>query len=749
MARFVRSQREMEGRFEDVWTLVDEEDDLDIWPADAALELVGQPSPRHDGLARAAGRVRYTVDVRLPGMLHAAVLRSPVAHCRVTGLDLDAARSLPGVRAVIGPDEAPAGADDRLTTEPEFAGQAIAAVAADTAAQAEAGLAALAAAFESLPHVIDLDSALHEQRFTQEPQEESRGDVDAGFDEAEFRIEISLETPDHLQTPLEPHGAVAAWEGQRLTAWVSTQGMFDARDELANVFDLPKANVRVISEYVGGGFGAKQGAGPEAVLAAMLARIAGRPVRLVNDRHAEQLDGGRRARTRQSVRLGARRDGTLVAVDADAVFDQGRSEWMIPPVLVPALTLYRCDNARAMTFPLKTNRRTQNAFRAPGVMEGTAVFEQAMDELAHALGIDPLELRRRNHVENDQASGLPYSSKQLLACYDRAAELAGWAERMALRRHHEDGLMRGMGCATQIWWGGGGPPAHATVRVDADARARVVTGIQDIGTGTLNAARVVAAEELGLPLERVEVVGGDTGHEVYGPVSGGSMTTPASLPPVRSAAAKARKTLLQLASDVYEIAATDLTIRDGRIRSRDGALDADLTEVTAKLGDATVDGSGSRGPNPADRRVHTFGCQVAQVAVDPALGEVHVERVVAVHDVGRIINPLTAASQVEGGVLQGMAFALMEEVVVDPTTGAPVNGTLDDYKLPTIADTPEIVVDFVDVPDEGLPNLGAKGLGEPPIIPTAAAIANAFAHATGKRPKALPLTPSRVLQVLE
>jgi xanthine dehydrogenase YagR molybdenum-binding subunit len=749
MARFVRSQREMEGRFEDVWTLVDEDDDLEIWPADAALELVGRPAPRHDGLTRAAGRARYTVDVRLPGMLQAAVLRSPVAHCRVTGLNLDTARSLPGVRAVIGPEDAPGAGDGRLTSEPEFAGQAIAAVAADTAAQAEAGVAALSAAFETLPYVLDLDSALQDQRFTQEPQEESRGDVEAAFDEADVRVEITQETPDHLQTPLEPHGAVAAWEGQRLTAWVSTQGMFDARDELAEVFGVPKSSVRVISEYVGGGFGAKQGAGPEAVLAAALARIAGRPVRLVNDRHAEQLDGGRRARTRQSVRLGARRDGTLVAVDADAVFDQGRSEWMIPPVLVPALTLYRCDNARAMTFPLKTNRRTQNAFRAPGVMEGTAVFEQAMDELAHALGIDPLELRRRNHVEYDQASGLPYSSKQLLACYDRAAELAGWADRMALRRHHEDGLMRGMGCATQIWWGGGGPPAHATVRVDADARARVVTGIQDIGTGTLNAARVVAAEELGLPLERVEVVGGDTGHEVYGPVSGGSMTTPASLPPVRSAAAKARKTLLQLASDVYEIAATDLTIQNGRVRSRDGALDADLLEVTAKLGDATVDGSGSRGPNPADRRVHTFGCQIAQVAVDPALGEVRVERVVAVHDVGRIINPLTAASQVEGGVLQGMAFALMEEVVVDPTTGVPVNGTLDDYKLPTIADVPEIVVDFVDVPDEGLPNLGAKGLGEPPIIPTAAAIGNAFAHATGKRPKAFPLTPPRVLQALE
>ena len=242
--------------------------------------------------------------------------------------------------------------------------------------------------------------------------------------------------------------------------------------------------------------------------------------------------------------------------------------------------------------------------------------------------------------------------------------------------------------------------------------------------------------------------GGDTGPNVFAPVSGGSMTTPAVMPAVRSAAGKVRRILLSLAADVLEISPDDLTMRDGRIRSRDGALDVDVTEVTGKLGNATIDGTGTRGPNPDGFRVNTFGCQIAQVAVDPGIGVVTVERIVAVHDVGRIVNPLAASSQLEGGVIQGVGYALTEELIVDPTTGVPVNGHLDDYKLPTIADVPEIVWDFVNVPDENLPNLGAKGLGEPPIVPTAAAIANAFAHATGRRAAALPLTPARVLETL-
>ncbi len=747
--RFVRTQKEMEGRYEDVWVLVDETDETVSWAPDAELDLVGKPTPRQDGAARAAGRARFTVDVTLAGMLHAAVLRSPVAHGRVRSLDLEAALAVMGVRVAIGPES-----DLSLTTrapllaaEPAYAGQPIAIVAADTPEAARAGVMALALDLEVLSHVVDPQEALNEQRFTADPSDDARGDAETALAAAEVAVELELETPAHLQTPLEPHAAVASWDGDQLTAWVSTQGMFSARDELAAAFGLRKDDVRVRTEFVGGGFGGKQGAGFEGLAAAELSRIAGRPVRLVNDRHAEQLDGGRRAATRQTVRIGARRDGTITAIDADAVVAMGQGGWVFP-VMIPARTLYRCADVRALTFPAKINLRAQNAFRAPGVMEGVTAFEQAMDELALALDLDPLELRRRNHADVDQVSGLPYSSKHLLACYDRAAELAGWAEREELRTPRGDGLLRGLGCATQIWWGGGGPPSHATIRLDADGHAHVVTGIQDIGTGTFTGAQIVAAEELGLPLDHVRVTGGDTQPNVYGPVAGGSQTTPSVMPAVRSAAAKVRKILLQLAGDVFEIAPGDLEISDGRIRSRDGAIDAPVTDVTDKLGSATIDGSGSRGPNPDGFVVNTFGCQIAQVAVDPQLGEVRVERIVAVHDVGRIVNPLTASSQVEGGVLQGMAFALTEELVVDPTTGVPVNAHLDDYKIPTNADVPEIVIDFPHVPDANLPNVGSKGLGEPPIVPTAAAIANAFAHATGRRAKALPLTRDRVLEAL-
>ncbi len=749
MTRFVKTQKELEGRYEDVWVLVDEADDTVSWTPDQELSLVGHPAPRHDGAARAAGRVRYTADVVLTGMLHTAVLRSPVAHGRVRSLDVDAAWAVPGVRAVVGPEtelslttRAPL-----LTAEPAYAGQPIALVAADTLEAAVEGVRALGLDLEVLPHMIDPQDAVNEQRFTTDPSDVARGDAEAALAAAEVTIELELETPAQHHSALEPHGAVATWDGDHLTAWVSTQGMFSAREELAKAFGLRTDSVRVLTEFVGGAFGAKQGAGFEALAAAELARLTGRPVRVVNDRHAEQLDGGRRALTRQTIRLGADRDGTLRAIDADAVVSMGQGGWVFP-VMIPARTVYHCDNVRALTFPAKTNLRAQHAFRAPGVTEGVTALEQAMDELALALDMDPLELRRRNHAEVDQVSGLPYSSKHLLACYDRAAELAGWEARDELRLPQPDGLLRGMGCATQIWWGGGGPPAHATVRLDADGHALVVTGIQDIGTGTLTGARIVAAEELGLQLDHVTVIGGDTRNNVYGPVAGGSQTTPSVMPAIRSAAAKVRKTLLQLAGDVFEIAVEDLELRDGRVRSHDGAIDADVTEVTEKLGDATIDASGSRGVNPEGFVVNTFGCQIAQVSVDPGIGEVRVERIVAVHDVGRIVNPLTASSQVEGGVLQGMAIALSEEQVIDPTTGVPLNAHLDDYKIPTIADVPEIVIDFPNVGDLNLPNVGAKGLGEPPIVPTAAAIANAFAHATGRRATALPLTRARVIEVL-
>jgi xanthine dehydrogenase YagR molybdenum-binding subunit len=483
------------------------------------------------------------------------------------------------------------------------------------------------------------------------------------------------------------------------------------------------------------------------LIAAELARRAGRPVRCVNSRHEEQMICGHRAGTRQTVRLAANRDGTLVGVESEVAVGMGVGGFMMPYRSVP-MSLYQCANVTATTTPVRLNIHALASFRAPGVTEVTTVFEQAMDDLAVKLTIDPLELRRRVHAGVDQRSGNAYSTKSLLQCYDRAAELANWADRGALReRPASDGLLRGMGCASQMWYGGGGPTAHATVRLDGSGFVTVVTGIQEIGTGTLTAAAMVASEELGIPLERIRVRGGDTQPNVFAPIAGGSTTTASVMPAVRAAAARVRSQLLDLAGDAFEISSEDLTLREGRFRSADNALDRPYTEVTDLLRNATLEGAGSRGPNPGGLLIQTFGCQIAQVAVDAGTGRVIVEKIWAVHDVGRIINPLTAESQVYGGVIQGLGYALMEEQVVDPTFGTPVNASLDEYKVPTIADVPEIIVDFVQVAEPAT-DVGAKGLGEPPKIPTAAAIANAFAHATGRRTRGMPLTHRRVLEAL-
>ena len=747
MPRLVKTVTEMEGRFEEKWVLV-EEDGIVSWEPEAELSLVGKPTPRQSGPQRVSGVARYTVDVALPGMLHAVVLRSPVARGRVKALQIDAALAVSGVRAVLGPETELSFSQRSgpLYSEPDYGGAPIAVVAADSLAAAKAGVRALALEIDPLPFVVDIEAAFRDQRIDGDPFEDSRGDVDAALAAADVSVELQVETPGQLQTPIEPHAAVAWWKPDELICWIATQGIFDARDELTRRFDVPKERVRVIAEYIGGGFGGKQNAGFEALMAVELSKRTGRPVRLVLDRHGEQLDGGCRPATHQTVRIGASRDGTLTAIDSEALVEYGMAGWRA--VTTPALTLYRCANARGIEANLRLDLRRGNAFRAPAVMEGITALEQAMDELAGELGLDPLDLRRRNFTDRDQSADLPYTSNALPYCYDRVAEMAGWADREQLRAPQSDGLLRGMGCATQIWWGGGGPPSHATCRIGGDGVARVTIGVQDIGTGTLTTARIVAAEELGLPLESVFVVGGDTGPNIYGPVAGGSQTTPSVMPAVRGAAADVKHKLLALAGDVFEASVDDLELTDGRFRTKDGGLDEAYTEVTMKLGQASIDGSGMRGPNPDGFRANTFGCQIAQIAVDPGTGEVFVEGIWAVHDIGRVINPMGASSQVEGGILQGMAYALSEERVIDRTTGVPVNATLDDYKVPTMLDTPPISVEFAPVPDTKLNTVGSKGLGEPPIIPTAAAIANAFRHATGRRPRALPLTPDRVLELL-
>jgi xanthine dehydrogenase YagR molybdenum-binding subunit len=407
--------------------------------------------------------------------------------------------------------------------------------------------------------------------------------------------------------------------------------------------------------------------------------------------------------------------------------------------------LYACDNVRTTQYPAKLNLPPMAAFRAPGFVEGTFALECLLDELAMKLGIDPLELRRRNYADSDRTDDRPFSSKNLAECYRRAEP--HWAKRDEVRARSQGPWKHGIGLASQIWYGGGGPPSYAWIRVGSDGRAQVVTAMQDIGTGTRTAMAQIAAEELGIPFDHVRVSLGDSARGPFASISAGSSTVPSMGPAVRSAAADAKRQIIEIAAQRFHLEERVLDLRDGQIVSADGGS-WPLTEVTGLLESGQILGKGARGPNPAGMQVLTFGVQVAEVAVDVETGEVRVDKIVAIHDVGRVINALGAESQVEGGIIQGIGHTLSEERIVDPSTGSILTRTLDSYRMPTIADVPEIVTDLVDVPDPHLTNLGSKGLGEPPIVPVAAAIANAVRDATGAEIRSLPITREEMLRAL-
>ncbi|HEX7255834.1 MAG TPA: xanthine dehydrogenase family protein molybdopterin-binding subunit [Gaiellaceae bacterium] len=737
MARLIRTEKEVEGRYTEQWVVVDE-DALEQWPA-GPRETVGRPAPRRDGALRARGEARYTADIRLPGMLHAAVLRSPFARARVRELDTRMAERAPGVRAVLGPGV------DPLTDEPSYQGAPVAAVAADTYEQARAALALLEVEWEELEPLLDPEEAVRRNELVEEPNRHERGDVERGLAEADVVVEAEYRTQTVVHNSMETHQSVCEWEGgDHLTVYISTQFLWGVRRRVAEHFGLPQDRVRVVCEFMGGGFGSKNGPGDYTYIGAELARRAGRPVKCMLTRREENLDAGNRNATIQRLRVGARSDGTLTALDGEFVNSTGWDGWLASTG-GPMRMLYACENVRTVEYGAKLNTPPMAAFRAPGFVEGTFGLECLMDELAAKLDLDPLELRRRNHTEHDAMDERPFSSKQLLECYRRAEP--HWERRDEVRASSDGTWKRGVGLASQVWYGGGGPPSYAWVRVGADARVTVVTAMQDIGTGSATAMAQIAAEELGLPLERVEVSLGDTARGPYATISAGSSTIPSMGPAVRSAAADAARQILEIAAQRYGRDESTLSLKDGRIVSTEGGS-WPLDEVTGLLESGQILGKGSRGPNPAGMRVLTFGVQVAEVAVDVETGEIRVEKIAAVHDVGRVINPLGASSQVEGGIIQGLGHTLSEERLVDPATGTILTQTLDAYKLPTIADVPVIVTDLVDEPDAHLTNLGSKGLGEPPIVPTSAAIANAIRDATGADVRSLPISREEMLRAL-
>jgi CO/xanthine dehydrogenase Mo-binding subunit len=737
MARLIKTEKEVEGRYTEQWVVV-EEDALEQWP-EGPLATVGRPATRVDGLARARGEARYTQDIKLPGMLHAAVLRSPHARARVKQIDLKPALEARGVLAAIGPGDL-----DVLTEEANYEGQAVAAVVAATAGQARAALSAIAVEWEQLEPLLDVDEALRRESFLNDPKRYERGDVERGFAQADAVVEAEYRTQSVLHNALETHQTICEWEGDTVVVYTSTQWLWGVRDDVADAFGLPKDKVRVICRFMGGGFGAKASAGDYTMIAAELARRTGRPVHCRLDRREENVNSGNRNPTIQKLRIGGRADGTLTAISAEYVCLLGWDGWM-PPTSGPAQMLYACDNVRTVEYGVRLNSPPMDAFRAPGFVEGTFGLECALDELAAKLDLDPLELRRRNHADHDPLDQRPFSGKELMECYSRAEP--HWERRHEVRARSEGPWKHGVGIATQLWYGGGGPPSYAWVRLSGDGTATVLTAMQDIGTGTRTAMAQIAAEELGLPIERVTVELGDTAHGPYAAVSGGSSTTPSMGPAVRAAAGDVARQIREIAAQRFDVEERVLSLAGGNVVSADGGS-WPLEEITGLLEDGQILGSGARGPNPAGMRVMTYGIQVAEVAVDVETGEVVVERIYAVHDIGRVINPLGAESQIEGGIIQAIGHSLSEQRLLDPQTGKVLTRTLDAYKLPTIADVPEIVAELVDKPDAHLTNLGSKGLGEPPIIPTAAAIANAIRDATGADVRSLPITREEVLNAL-
>jgi CO/xanthine dehydrogenase Mo-binding subunit len=718
VARLIRTEKEVEGRFEEVWIVV-EEDPLEQWP-EGPRDVVGRPATRKSGPERVRGEARYTADLKLPGMLQAAILRSPFAHARVKSIDLAPALALPGVRAALGPGEA-----HGLDEEVGYSGAAVAAVAADTFRQAQAAIDAIAIEWEELEVVLDPNEAVRREQYTADPRHYERGDVEKALAQADVVVEATYRTQSVLHNSMETHQAICEWTGDVLNVYISTQFIWGVRDAVADTLEMPRDKVRVVCEFMGGGFGSKNGPDEYTFVAAELAKRTGRPVRCALTRREEHTAAGNRNATIQRLRAGARSDGTIVAFDGEFVNAVGWSGWNAGTE-GPMKMLYDCENVRTQTYGAKINTPPMKAFRAPGFVEGTFGLECIVDELAAKLDMDSLELRRRNYAVTNE--GTPISSKELEECYKRAEP--HWERRHEVHSRSDATWKRGVGMASQIWYGGGGPPSYAWVRIGSDGRATVITAMQDIGTGTRTAMAQIAAEELRLPLDKVDVVLGDSARGPYASISAGSSTLPSMGPAVRAAAADAREQIEDIAEQ------------------RGLPRDAPVHEVVDLLEDAQILGKGARGPNPTGMSVLTFGVHVVEVAVDVETGEVVVERVAAIHDVGRIINPLGASSQVEGGVIQGIGHTLSEDRLIDPETGRVLTTTLDAYRMPTIADVPEIVCEFVDKPDTHLTNLGSKGLGEPPIVPVSAAIANAIRDATGAEIRALPISREEMLRAL-
>jgi xanthine dehydrogenase YagR molybdenum-binding subunit len=706
------------------------------WPPPAERVHIGKPIKRLDGPDKATGRAKYTYDLVRPGMLYGRLLSSPHPHARVRSIDVAAAEKLPGVRAVIALKD---------TSNPElsrvrYQGEEVAAVAAATEEIARDAVRAIKVDYEILPHLATVEQAMRPEspkvfekgNFTQPAVRQEGGDVEAALNASAHVVEGTYSTQVQTHTSLETHGGICEWTGDQLTAWVSTQAVHATREGLARALSVPQNNVRVLTDYMGGGFGSKLGGDLWTAICARLAKAANAPVKLMLDRKEEHLVTGNRPSAFARLRAGVDANGKLTAIDAETWGTGGAGQGSAFPL--PYL-VYVFPTRRQRHTDAYINAGTQRAFRAPGHPQSCFITEIVMDELADRVRMDPLELRLRNlPAEADNAQWAKY--------FKIGAERIGWGKRHPTGDPASGPIKRGLGCAANRWTGQGSRQSRALCEVNPDGSVVMRIGTQDIGTGTRTIVAMVTAETLGLPIGAVQAAIGDTNYP-WAPGSGGSVTAPSVASIVRVAADNARQQLFARVAPALNVEPATLVARDGRVHvAGDPSRGMAWRDACKLLGTQPISA-------PAEWQqglssVGTSGVQFADVEVDIETGVTRVKKVVCVQDCGMIVDKMTAETQCYGGIIMGLGFALFENRILDRNTAQMVNPNMEWYLLPGMSDIPEIDVTLVDQPERGV-----IGIGEPPVISTAAAVGNAIANAIGVRVRSLPLTPDAVLNALE
>ncbi|MCG5215909.1 xanthine dehydrogenase family protein molybdopterin-binding subunit [Streptosporangium sp. KLBMP 9127] len=720
--------------------------------------LVGQGVARVDGRAKVTGAARYAADNEVTGVLHGFLVMSTIARGEVVEIDTRAALAHPGVVAVYTHTDMP-----KLTlpnfpynrpfipmqdTRVHHNGQPVAYVLAQTLEQAQEAANLVKIRYRAEDAVTRLADALDEAflpiKFRNRPNETARGDAAAALEQAEVRIDQTYGSPMQHHNPIEPHTTTAVWEGGTLILYESTQGVILARKAVSDAFRMRPDQVRIISPYLGGGFGAKGPTYPHTLLTAAAAQLAGRPVKLVLSRAQMYTSNGHRAEYRHHIRLGATRQGVLTAIADTSTAQVTRIDENVYNGSDSTLHLYACPNVHVRQLGVRLDLPTSSYMRSP---ETTAHLglETAMDELSYELGIDPVELRVRNHNGVNPRTGDPYAGKYLLECYRAAAEAFGWARRKpgpGTTRDGDEYVGWGMATETHTY---GWIESEVGLTIGLDGRATLRAATQEIGTGTYTVLTQVAADGLGMPLDHVTTLLGDT---TYPPasLSAGSSTMPSVVGPASQAARSARDAVIALAvadprSPLYGVPAEDVVIEAGRLFARgDRGRRDSYRDLMARHGRLVeVRGSGANTPG------HSFGAVFVEVRIQPRLGRLRVSRVVTAHDLGRVLNHRTARGQVIGGVTWGIGFAVMEHTMVDPNTARVVNPNLSTYLVPVCADTPSVEALFVDRPDPDSTALNARGFGETPGTGVPAAIGNAIYHAIGRRLREVPFTQDKLL----